>query len=159
MDRAPPSTFDPRPSALPSLIIVDGGKGQLSAACRELQRLGLHDIPIIGLAKEFEEIHRPGRPQPLILPPDSGALKLLQRIRDEAHRFANGFHQLLMKRRISESLLDECPGVSANRKAILLKKFGSVTRLRRATVDQIAATEGIGRKLAEQVAAFLAERA
>ncbi len=143
---------------LPSLIIVDGGKGQLSSACRELQRLGLHDIPIIGLAKEFEEIHRPGRPQPLILPPDSGALKLLQRIRDEAHRFANGFHQLLMKRRVAESLLDECPGVSANRKAILLKKFGSVTRLRRATVEQIAATEGIGRKLAEQVAAFLAER-
>ena len=144
---------------LPDLIIVDGGKGQLSAACRELQRLGLHDIPIIGLAKEFEEIHRPGRPQPLILPADSGALKLLQRIRDEAHRFANGFHQLLMKRRIAESLLDECPGVSANRKAILLKRFGSVTRLKRATVDQIAATEGIGRKLAEQVAAFLAERA
>ena len=93
-----------------------------------------------------------------MLPPDSGALKLLQRIRDEAHRFANGFHQLLMKRRIGESLLDECPGVSANRKAILLKRFGSVTRLRRASVDQIAATEGIGRKLAEQVAAFLAER-
>ena len=159
LDRGQPSTFDPRPSTLPSLIIVDGGKGQLSSACRELQRLGLHDIPIIGLAKEFEEIHRPGLQKPLILPADSGALKLLQRIRDEAHRFANGFHQLLMKRRVAESLLDECPGVSANRKAILLKKFGSVTRLRRATVDQIAATEGIGRKLAEQVAAFLAERA
>ena len=137
---------------------MDGGKGQLNAACRELQRLGLHDMPIIGLAKEFEEIHRPGRAEPLRLPPDSGALKMLQRIRDEAHRFANGYHQLLMKRRIGESLLDECPGVSANRKAILLKRFGSVTRLKRATVDQMAATEGIGRKLAEQVVAFLAGR-
>src|SRR5205823_11247235 len=74
---------------LPDLIIVDGGKGQLSAACRELQRLGLHDLPIIGLAKEREEIYRPGRALPLQLPMDSGALRLLQRIRDEAHRFAN----------------------------------------------------------------------
>ena len=147
-----------QPASLPQLIIVDGGKGQLGAACRELQQLGLYDVPIIGLAKEFEEIHRPGRPQPLMLLPESGALKLLQRIRDEAHRFANGFHQLLMKRRIAESLLDECPGVSANRKALLLKEFGSVTRLRRATVDQIAATDGIGRKLAEGVSAFLSER-
>ena len=147
-----------RLSTLPSLIIVDGGKGQLSAACRELQRLGLHDVPIIGLAKEFEEIYRPGIAEPLRLPHESGALKMLQRIRDEAHRFANGYHQLLMKRRIGESLLDECPGVSATRKAVLLKRFGSVARLKRAAVDQITATPGIGRKLAEQVVAFLAER-
>jgi excinuclease ABC subunit C len=153
------STLNSQLSTLPNLVIVDGGKGQLSSACRELQRLGLHDLPIIGLAKEFEEIHRPGRPQPLQLPPDSGALKLLQRIRDEAHRFANGFHQLLMKRRIAESLLDDCPGVSQHRKQILLQRFGSVTRLRRASVDEIAGTEGIGRKLAEQVVRFLAERA
>ena len=95
---------------LPDLIIVDGGKGQLSSACRELQRLGLHDLPIIGLAKEHEEIYRPGRALPLQLPPDSGALRLLQRIRDEAHRFANAYHQLLMKKRIGESILDDCPG-------------------------------------------------
>jgi excinuclease ABC subunit C len=142
---------------LPGLIIVDGGKGQLSSACRELQRLGLHELPIIGLAKEFEEIYRPGRPMPLLLPEDSGALRLLQRIRDEAHRIANGYHQLLMKRRIAESILDDCPGVSENRKQLLLKKFGSVARLRKATAGEIAATEGIGEKLAEQVAAFLAE--
>jgi excinuclease ABC subunit C len=84
---------------------------------------------------------------------------LLQRIRDEAHRFANGYHQLLMKRRIAESILDDCPGVSQHRKQILLQRFGSVARLRRATVDDIAETEGIGRKLAEQVVQFLAERA
>jgi len=132
------SAIGNRQSSLPDLIIIDGGKGQLSSACRELQRLGLHELPIIGLAKEFEEIHRPSRPLPLILPHESGALKMLQRIRDEAHRFANTYHQLLMKRRIAESLLD---------------------RLRRASVEDIAATEGISRKLAEQITNFLAERA
>ena len=140
---------------LPDLIIVDGGKGQLSAACRELQRLGLHDLPIIGLAKEHEEIFRPGRALPLQLPMDSGTLRLLQRIRDEAHRFANAYHQLLMKKRIGESILDDCPGVSQNRKNLLLRKFGSVNRLRKATVDEIAATGGVGRKLAESVHRFL----
>ncbi|MEP6937824.1 MAG: excinuclease ABC subunit UvrC, partial [Chthoniobacterales bacterium] len=140
---------------LPDLIIVDGGKGQLSSACHELQRLGLHDLPIIGLAKEYEEIYRPGRALPLQLPPDSGALRLLQRIRDEAHRFANTYHQLLMKKRIGESILDDCPGVSQNRKNLLLREFGSVNRLRKATVEQIAAAEGIGPKLAEDVHRFL----
>lgn len=143
------------PVRLPDLIIVDGGKGQLSAACRELQRLGLHDLPIIGLAKEHEEIYRPGRALPLRLPMDSPALRLLQRIRDEAHRFANAYHQLLMKKRVEESILDDCPGVSQNRKSLLLQRFGSVNRLRRASVDEIAATEGIGRKLAEEVRVFL----
>jgi len=140
---------------LPGLIIVDGGKGQLSAACRELQRLGLHDLPVIGLAKEREEIYRPGRALPLQLPLDSSALRLLQRIRDEAHRFANAYHQLLMKKRVGESILDDCPGVSQNRKNLLLRRFGSVNRLRKVTVDEIASTEGIGRKLAEEVHQFL----
>ena len=140
---------------LPDLIIVDGGKGQLSSACRELQRLGLHDLPIIGLAKEREEIYRPGCALPLRLPMESGALRLLQRIRDEAHRFANAYHQLLMKKRIEESILDDCPGVSQNRKNLLLRRFGSVNRLRRASVEEIVATEGIGRKLAEEVHRFL----
>jgi excinuclease ABC subunit C len=140
---------------LPDLVIVDGGKGQLSSACKELQRLGLFDLPIIGLAKEYEEIYRPARALPLILPRDSGALRLLQRIRDEAHRFANTYHQLLMKKRIGESILDDCPGVSQNRKNLLLRKFGSVSRLRKASVEQIAETEGIGPKLAEEVHRFL----
>ena len=143
---------------LPDLIIVDGGKGQLSSACRELQRLGLHDLPIIGLAKEREEIYRPGRALPLRLPMESGALRLLQRIRDEAHRFANAYHQLLMKKRVEESILDDCPGVSQNRKNLLLRRFGSVNRLRRASVEEIGATEGIGRKLAEEVHRFLQRR-
>jgi excinuclease ABC subunit C len=140
---------------LPDLIIVDGGKGQLSSACRELQRLGLHDLPIVGLAKEREEIYRPGRALPLRLPMDSPALRLLQRIRDEAHRFANAYHQLLMKKRVEESILDDCPGVSQNRKNLLLRRFGSVNRVRKASVEEIAATEGIGRRLAEEVHRFL----
>jgi excinuclease ABC subunit C len=140
---------------LPNLIIVDGGKGQLNAACRELQRLGLSELPIIGLAKEFEEVYRPGRPLPLQLPNDSGALHLLQRIRDEAHRFANSYHQLLMKKRIAESVLDECPGVSENRKQALLAKFGSVERLRKASVEEIASVAGISQKLAESIVRFL----
>ncbi|MEO6871019.1 MAG: excinuclease ABC subunit UvrC [Chthoniobacterales bacterium] len=162
LHRAPPVRDDSSGAAaattfvrLPDLIIVDGGKGQLSSACRELQRLGLHELPIIGLAKEFEEIYRPGRALPLQLPEDSGALRLLQRIRDEAHRFANGYHQLLMKKRIGESILDDCPGVSQNRKNLLLRKFGSVQRLRKASVEEIASTEGIGQKLAEDVHRFL----
>jgi excinuclease ABC subunit C len=140
---------------LPDLIIVDGGKGQLSAACRELQRLGLHEVPIIGLAKEYEEIYRPGRALPLQLPEGSGALQLLQRIRDEAHRFANGYHQLLMKKRVAESILDDCPGVSENRKQVLLRHFGSIERLRKASIAEIEAVDGIGGKLAEIISRFL----
>ncbi len=158
LEVAAPAKGGKRPTRmvrLPDLVIVDGGKGQLSSACGQLQKLGLHELPIIGLAKEFEEIYRPGRPLPLRLPEDSGALRLLQRIRDEAHRFANGYHQLLMKRRIGESVLDDCPGVSENRKQLLLRAFGSVERLRKASVEQIAGAEGIGRKLAEDVHRFL----
>ena len=86
---------------------------------------------------------------------DSPALRLLQRIRDEAHRFANAYHQLLMKKRVEESVLDDCAGVSQNRKSLLLRRFGSVSRLRKASVDEIAATEGIGPKLAQDVHRFL----
>jgi len=144
-----------RLGALPDLIIVDGGKGQLSSACKELQRLGLHGRPIIGLAKEFEEIYRPGRPLPLRLPADSGALKMLQRIRDEAHRFANGYHSLLLKRRVSESVLDDIPGVSGARKRALLERFGSVARIRRSPVEALAAVPGVGPRLAATLLEFL----
>ena len=140
---------------LPDLIIVDGGKGQLTAACKELQRLGLQNVSIIGLAKEFEEVYRPGRPLPLQLPDDSGALKLLQRIRDEAHRFANGYHQLLMKKRVAESILDDCPGISENRKQALTKHFGSLDRLRKASPAEIAHVDGISERLAEVIFQFL----
>jgi excinuclease ABC subunit C len=152
------SSGSPQAPGLPDLIIVDGGKGQLSSACKELQRLGLHDQPIIGLAKEFEEVYRPGRPLPLRLPEDSGALKLLQRIRDEAHRFANSFHSLLLKKRISESLLDEIPGVSPSRKKALLEAFGSVERIRKSSVEEISSVSGIGLRLGEQISQYLARQ-
>jgi excinuclease ABC subunit C len=143
---------------LPNLILIDGGKGQLNAACFELARLGLSHIPIIGLAKEFEEIYRPGESEPLRLDHGRGALKLLQRVRDESHRFANTYNAKLRIKKISESLLDEFPGIGENRKAALLKKFGSVQRLRLATVEQIAEVTGFGGKAAAELKAFLTAR-
>jgi len=143
---------------LPDLILIDGGKGQLNAACAELEKLGLGHIPVIGLAKEFEEIYRPGQSEPLRLDHRSGALKLLQRVRDESHRVANSYNAQLRIKRISESVLDEFPGIGQARKAALLKKFGSVQRLRVATVEQIAEVPGFGGKAAAELKAFLEAR-
>ena len=145
------SRLHKRESPLPDLVIVDGGKGQLGMACRELQALGLHNQPVIGLAKEFEEIYRPGESVPVRLDKDSGALKLLQRIRDEAHRVANGYNELLLRRRISESALDEIQGVSETRKKSLLARFGSITRLRKSTIDDLADTPSISITLAATI--------
>ena len=145
-------------AAFPDLIVIDGGKGQLNAAVAELEKLGLRNIPIIGLAKEFEEIYRPGISEPLRLSHDSGALKLLQRVRDESHRFANTYNAQLRLKRISESILDEFPGIGGRRKAALLKKFGSVQRMRLATVEQLAAIPGLGQKMAADLKAFLEAR-
>ncbi|BCU79244.1 excinuclease ABC subunit UvrC [Luteolibacter sp. LG18] len=140
---------------LPDLVIVDGGKGQLGMAVRELHNLGLHDLPVIGLAKQREEVFVPGRSEPILIPHDRGALKLLQRIRDEAHRFANGYNSLLLRRRMKESLLDECPGVTPRRKEALLEKFGSVARIKKASVEEIAALPGISVKSAETIVQWL----
>jgi excinuclease ABC subunit C len=140
------------------LIVIDGGKGQLSAACEELKKLGLEQIPIIGLAKEFEEIYRPGESAPLRLSHESSALKLLQRIRDESHRVANSYNAQLRIKKISESLLDEFPGIGEARKAALLKKFGSIQRLRLASEEQIAEVSGFGGKVAAELKAFLVAR-
>lgn len=147
-----------RASNLPELILIDGGKGQLNVACAELKKIGLERIPVIGLAKEFEEIFQPGRSEPLRLSHDSGALKLLQRVRDESHRFANTYNAQLRLKRISESLLDEFPNIGDRRKAGLLKKFGSVQRIRLATVEQIAEVPGFGGKAASELKAFLDAR-
>ncbi len=145
-------------SLLPDLILIDGGKGQLNAAGQELAKLGLSHIPIIGLAKEFEEIYLPGSKEPLRLSHDSGALKLLQRVRDESHRLANTYNAQLRLKRISESLLDEFPGIGGQRKAALLKRFGSVRRLQLATVEEIAAVPGFGGKAAAELKSFLEAR-
>ena len=140
---------------LPDLVIVDGGKGQLGMAVRELRALGLHDLPVVGLAKQHEVVFIPGRSESIRIPHDRGALKILQRIRDEAHRFANGYNALLYRRRMRESLLDECPGMSPNRKQQLLKKFGSVTRIKAASAEDIAKLPGISKKSAEVLLEFL----
>jgi len=140
---------------LPDLVIVDGGKGQLGMAVRELRALGLHELPVIGLAKQREEIFIPGRSEPILISHERGALKLLQRIRDEAHRFANDYNALLYRRRMRESLLDECPGISPARKQRLLQKFGSVARIKAASAEQIATIPGISKKSAEAMLAFL----
>jgi excinuclease ABC subunit C len=145
-------------ASLPNLILIDGGKGQLGAARAELEKLGLAQIPTIGLAKEFEEIYRPGHPEPLRLSHESGALKLLQRVRDESHRFANTYNAKLRLRRISESVLDEFPHIGERRKAALLKKFGSVQRLRLASVEKIAEVPGFGGKAAAELKSFLVAR-
>ena len=149
----------PRPATLlPELIVIDGGKGQLNAASAELAKLGLGAIPVIGLAKEFEEIYRPGQSEPLRLGHDTNALKLLQRIRDESHRVANSYNAQLRLKKISESVLDEFPGIGEARKAALLKKFGSLQRLRLATVEQLAEVPGFGGKAAAELKTFLEAR-
>jgi excinuclease ABC subunit C len=152
-----PRSSPPSPS-LPDLILIDGGKGQLGVAGEELKKLGLEKIPVIGLAKEFEEIYLQDQSEPLRLGLDHPATKLLQRIRDESHRVANSYNAQLRLKRISESILDEFPGIGERRKAALLKKFGSVQRLRIATLEQIAEVPGFGGKAAEELKKFLEAR-
>jgi excinuclease ABC subunit C len=154
----PPATFNFQLSTFPDLILIDGGRGQLNAALGELKKLGLEKIPVIGLAKEFEEIYLPEKPEPLRLGLDHPATKLLQRIRDESHRVANSYNAQLRVKKISESVLDEFPGIGERRKAALLKKFGSVQRLRAATLEQLAAVPGFGGKAAAELKNFLAAR-
>jgi excinuclease ABC subunit C len=153
----PVKNFQPA-SNLPDLILIDGGKGQLGMACAELKKLGLEKIPVIGLAKEFEEIYLPGNSEPLRPGLDHPAVKLLQRIRDECHRVANSYNAQLRLKKISESVLDEFPGIGERRKSALLKKFGSVQRLRTATLEQLAAVPGFGGKAAAELKNFLAAR-
>ena len=141
--------------AMPDLVIVDGGKGQVSAAKEVLDELGLHDLPLAGLAKEREELFLPGRSDPIILPHTSSALYLVQRLRDEAHRFAITYHRSLRDKRTVRSAFDDLPGVGPKRKRELLKVFGSVKRVREAPVEQIAAVPGIGQALAARIKATL----
>ncbi|GAB4326420.1 MAG: excinuclease ABC subunit UvrC [Dehalococcoidia bacterium] len=136
---------------LPDLVIVDGGKGQVSAAAEVMQQLGVHHIPVVGLAKRFEEIFLPGEDEPIVLPRGSEALFLVQRVRDEAHRFAVTYHRTLRSKAATKSALDAVPGVGPKRKKALLKKFGSVKAIREAEVDEIASTVGFTRALAEKV--------
>ncbi|MGE5227891.1 MAG: excinuclease ABC subunit UvrC, partial [Planctomycetaceae bacterium] len=138
----------------PSLVVVDGGRGQLAQASKVLAELGL-SIPHVGLAKRLEEVYFPEAPDPLLIPRGSEALFVLQHVRDEAHRFAVTYHRQKREKRALRSPLDDVPGVGPTRKKALLKRFGSLTRLRAATVEELAATPGVGPEVAAAVHAHL----
>jgi excinuclease ABC subunit C len=141
--------------ALPDLLIVDGGKGQLSAALDVMRNLGLKDVPVAGLAKQNEELFVQDLAEPIVLPRTSQALYLVQRIRDEAHRFAITYHRKVRAKSGMESALDSVPGVGPKRKRALLRKFGSLRGVREASVEDIASTVGFTRSLAENVKQYL----
>jgi excinuclease ABC subunit C len=134
----------------PALVVVDGGRGQLSVATKVLEDFGLH-IPHVGLAKRLEEVYFPDRPDPLSIARGSEALFVLQHIRDEAHRFAITYHRQRRDRRALTSPLDEIPGVGPSRKRALMKRFGSLTKIRQAEPGELAATPGVGPRLAEDI--------
>lgn len=136
---------------LPDLVIIDGGKGQLGAAVQVMRELGVYQIPTVGLAKRFEELFVPDEDETVVLPRNSEALYLVQRIRDEAHRFAITYHRQVRAKSSIQSALDTIPGIGPKRKKALLKKFGSVKQIREANVEDIAATVGFTRALAEKV--------
>jgi excinuclease ABC subunit C len=142
---------DEKWSATPDLILIDGGKGHLNAALEILQELGLNSIPAASLAKENEEVFVPGKSEPLNIPRTSTALHLLQRVRDEAHRFALGYHKKLRQKESIVSALDSIPGIGPKRKKALIKKFGSVRGVKEASVDELSRVPGITGKLAEKI--------
>jgi excinuclease ABC subunit C len=146
---------DDKWSAIPNLILIDGGKGHLNAALEILRELGLDSIPAASLAKENEEVFVPGRSEPLNIPRTSAALHLLQRVRDEAHRFALGYHHKLRRKESIASALDSVPGIGPKRKKALLKKFGSVRSVKDASIDELSQVPGITGKLAEKVKEYL----
>ncbi|MDR6978289.1 excinuclease ABC subunit C [Streptomyces sp. 3330] len=143
----------------PQLVVVDGGQPQVAAAKRALDELGIDDIAVCGLAKRLEEVWVPDDDDPVVLPRSSEGLYLLQRVRDEAHRFALTYQRTKRAKRFRAGPLDEVPGLGETRKQALIKHFGSVKRLRAATIDQICEVPGIGRKTAETIAAALARAA
>ncbi|GAA1369083.1 excinuclease ABC subunit UvrC [Streptomyces beijiangensis] len=157
-----PAGDDGRPKRFaypPQLLVVDGGQPQVAAAQRALDELGIDDIAICGLAKRLEEVWLPGDDDPVVLPRSSEGLYLLQRVRDEAHRFAITYQRAKRAKRFKAGPLDAVPGLGETRKQALIKHFGSVKKLKQATIDQICDVPGIGRKTAETVAAALAQAA
>ncbi len=138
------------PTGLPGLVLIDGGKGHLNAALEVLRDLKLN-LPAVGIAKEFEQLFLPGRTEPIVLPPQSKALQLLQRVRDEAHRFAIGYHRLLRGKDALSSALDEIPGIGPRKKQDLLLRFGSVEAIRRAPIEEFTQVRGISQTLARRV--------
>ncbi|MCX5210330.1 excinuclease ABC subunit UvrC [Kitasatospora sp. NBC_00240] len=154
-----PETGRPRRFAYPpQLLVVDGGQPQVAAARRALDELGIDDVALCGLAKRLEEVWLPGEDDPVVLPRSSEGLYLLQRVRDEAHRFAISYQRSKRSKRLTAGELDSVPGLGETRRQALLKHFGSLKKLRAATVDELCEVPGIGRRTAETVAAALASR-
>jgi len=143
----------------PNLVVVDGGPLQADAAARALAELGIDDVAVCGLAKRLEEVWQPGEEYPVILPRSSEGLYLLQRVRDEAHRFAIAYHRAKRGKAATASVLDDVPGLGPARRKALLKQFGSVRKLTAASVEEIAAVPGIGPRLAATISAALAREA
>ncbi|WP_262412540.1 excinuclease ABC subunit UvrC [Actinacidiphila acidipaludis] len=155
-----PDTGRPRKFAYPpQLVVVDGGQPQVAAACKALEELGIDDVAVCGLAKRLEEVWLPGEDDPVILPRSSEGLYLLQRVRDEAHRFAITYQRSKRSKSMKAGALDSVPGLGETRRQALLKHFGSLKRLRAATIDEICQVPGVGRRTAETVAAALASAA
>ncbi|CAM3475578.1 excinuclease ABC subunit UvrC [Kibdelosporangium persicum] len=151
-----PETGRPKKFAYPpNLLVVDGAGPQANAAADVLTEMGIGDVAVIGLAKRLEEVWLPAESEPLILPRTSEALYLLQRVRDEAHRFAIAYHRQKRAKRMTTSALDDVPGLGETRKTALIKHFGSLKRLRAASVDEISGVPGVGRRTAEAVVAAL----
>lgn len=146
---------DPKFAVFPDLLIIDGGKGQLNAVLEVMADLGVTGIPTFGLAKEEEVLFAPGRPDPIVLPRNSQGLYLLQRLRDEAHRFAITYHRKLHRKSMSRSVLDEAPGIGPKRKQALLRHFGSLRRLKEASLEEVATVPGMTRDAAERLLVFL----
>ena len=148
---ARPGPHHPSFSCFPDLVLVDGGRGQVNAALQVMRELGLEKIPLAGLAKAREELFLPDCPDPLALPPSSPALHLLQRIRDEAHRFALRYHRGIRQKESLRSLLEEVPGIGPRRRRALQRRYGSLDKLREAPVEELAALPGMNRSAAEAV--------
>ena len=144
-------------AVVPDLVLIDGGRGQLNAALQVKKELGLDSVPMASLAKQNEEVFIPGAPQPVHLAKDSAALHILQRARDEAHRFAISYHRKLRHKEAIASALDDIPGIGPRRKRALLRKFGSVEAIRQASLDDVSKTEGITPALARKVKDGLAD--
>jgi len=138
-------------TTMPDLILIDGGKGQLNAARTIMKEAGAEAIPLASLAKENEEIFIPGRGKPIVLPRNSPGLQLLQRMRDEAHRFAISYFRTRHKREAFTSVLDDIPGIGTKRKRALIKQFGSIDAIRKASVEELAATDGVTPNVAKKV--------
>jgi excinuclease ABC subunit C len=152
---APARSDDDRFATRPDLVVVDGGKPQLSSALQALRDCGVEGIPVAGLAKRDEEVWVPWADEPVVLPAGAPSLYLVKRLRDEAHRFAIEYHRTLRGKAMTASVLDDIPGVGPKRRKALVKAFGSVKRLRTATVEEIAAVPGVPRAVAEEIVAVM----